>query len=184
MIVAAKTDFYFSVAPMLSGRKSNTSQQIVLDSIKQNDPEKANFLKKQIDEANEVITQLRSSKSNMAKSAKAAAEEKRKEIGMIHIKEETNEKCIKCGKPMITRFSKFGKFYACSGYPACKTTKPFLYIVKNRKCPKCTGDIVVKFTKTRKKFYGCSNYPTCDFSSWALNKIPVPAATDEKKSSA
>ena len=80
MIVAAKTDFYFSVAPMLSGRKSNTSQQIVLDSIKQNDPEKANFLKKQIDEANEVITQLRSSKSNMAKSAKAAAEEKVRRI--------------------------------------------------------------------------------------------------------
>lgn len=108
-------------------------------------------------------------------------EEKRKEVGMIQIKEETSEKCIKCGKPMIIRFSKFGKFYACSGYPECKTTKPFLFVVKNRKCPKCTGDIVVKFTKTRKKFYGCSNYPTCDFSAWALNKIPEPVIPDEKK---
>ena len=111
-------------------------------------------------------------------------ETKKKEVGMIQIKEETNEKCTKCGKPMIIRFSKFGKFYACSGYPECKTTKPFLFLVKNRKCPKCNGDIVVKFTKSRKKFYGCSNYPTCDFSAWALNKIPVVAIPDEKKPSA
>jgi DNA topoisomerase-1 len=108
----------------------------------------------------------------------------KKEVGMIQIKEETSEICPKCGKPMIIRFSKFGKFYACSGYPTCKTTKPFLFIVKNRKCPKCTGDIVVKFTKTRKKFYGCSHYPTCDFSAWALNKIPESATPDEKKPSA
>ncbi len=109
-------------------------------------------------------------------------EAKKKEVGLIQIKEETNEVCPKCGKPMIIRFSKFGKFYACSGYPDCKTTKPFLFVVKNRKCPKCAGDIVVKFTKTRKKFYGCSNYPTCDFSAWALQKIP--STLDEKKASA
>ncbi len=111
-------------------------------------------------------------------------EEQKKKVGMIAIKEETSEKCVKCGKPMIIRFSKFGKFYACSGYPSCKTTKPFLFAVKNRKCPKCAGDIVVKFTKTRKKFYGCSNYPKCDFSAWALNKIPETVASDEKKTSA
>ncbi len=111
-------------------------------------------------------------------------ETKKKEVGMIQIKEETNEVCPKCGKPMIIRFSKFGKFYACSGYPECKTTKPFLFVVKNRKCPKCSGDIVVKFTKSRKKFYGCSNYPKCDFSAWALNKIPTPIVPDEKKPSA
>lgn len=110
-------------------------------------------------------------------------EAKKKEIGGIAIKEETNEICPKCGKPMIIRFSKFGKFYACSGYPDCKTTKPFLFVVKNRKCPKCGGDIVVKFTKSRKKFYGCSNYPKCDFSAWALQKIPETPVTDEKKSS-
>ncbi|MFZ2026708.1 MAG: type I DNA topoisomerase, partial [Microgenomates group bacterium] len=107
---------------------------------------------------------------------------KKKEVGMIQIKEETAEKCPKCGKPLIIRFSKFGKFYACSGYPDCKFTKSFLFTVKNRKCPKCAGDIVVKFTKTRKKFYGCANYPTCDFSAWALQKIPQ--TQDEKKPSA
>lgn len=107
---------------------------------------------------------------------------KKKEVGMIQIKEETAEKCPKCGKSLIIRFSKFGKFYACSGYPDCKFTKSFLFTVKNRKCPKCAGDIVVKFTKTRKKFYGCANYPTCDFSAWALQKIPQ--TQDEKKPSA
>jgi len=109
-------------------------------------------------------------------------EVKKKEIGMIQIKEETTEKCPKCTKPLIIRFSKFGKFYACSGYPDCKFTKSFLFVVKNRKCPKCAGDVVVKFTKTRKKFYGCANYPTCDFSTWALQNIPVKE--DEKKPSA
>lgn len=109
-------------------------------------------------------------------------EVKKKEVGMIQIKEETAEKCPKCGKSLIIRFSKFGKFYACSGYPDCKFTKSFLFTVKNRKCPKCAGDIVVKFTKTRKKFYGCANYPTCDFSAWALQKIPQ--TQDEKKPSA
>ena len=111
-------------------------------------------------------------------------EKKKKEVGMIQIKEETTEVCPKCGKPMTIRFSKFGKFYACSGYPTCKTTKSFLFLVKNRKCPKCGGDIVVKFTKTRKKFYGCSNYPKCDFSAWALQKIPFTETPDEKKPSA
>ncbi len=108
-------------------------------------------------------------------------EAKKKEIGMIQIKEETSEKCPKCGKPLIIRFSKYGKFYACSGYPDCKFTKPFLFAIKNRKCPKCGGDIVVKFTKTKKKFYGCSNYPKCDFSSWALNKIPVTEVPNDQK---
>lgn len=111
-------------------------------------------------------------------------EKKKKEVGVIQIKEETSEVCPKCGKFMIIRFSKFGKFYACSGYPKCKTTKSFLFVVKNRKCPKCSDDIVVKFTKTRKKFYGCSQYPTCDFSAWALNQIPISPIMDEKKSPA
>ncbi len=119
---------------------------------------------------------------NFYKPFSVELENKKKDIGMIQIKEETSEKCPKCTKPLIIRFSKYGKFYACSGYPSCKFTKPFLFAIKNRKCPKCEGDIVVKFTKTKKKFYGCSHYPKCDFSSWALNKIPM---TDgEKKQSA
>jgi hypothetical protein len=80
VIATAKTDCCFSINPMPTGRKSNTPQQIIFAFIKQNDPEKVGFLKKQIDDANGVITQLRSSKSNMAKLAKAAAEEKVRRI--------------------------------------------------------------------------------------------------------
>lgn len=90
---------------------------------------------------------------------------------MVPIKEETTEVCPKCGKPLIIRYSRFGKFYACSGYPACRFTKQFLKKVAGKKCPKCAGDVVVKYTKTRKRFYGCSNYPKCDFSSWTIKDV-------------
>ncbi len=89
----------------------------------------------------------------------------------INVQELTEEKCPRCGKFLLIRYSKFGKFLACSGYPDCKFTKPFIEKT-NKKCPKCGGDIVVKYTKKKKKFFGCSNYPNCDFSSWYLNTIP------------
>lgn len=90
---------------------------------------------------------------------------------VVTINEDTNEKCPKCEKPLIIRFSKFGKFYACSGYPGCKFTKSFLHVVSGKKCPKCQGDVVVKYSKNRKRFYGCSNYPKCDFSSWTIKDV-------------
>jgi len=90
---------------------------------------------------------------------------------VLTIKEETLEPCPKCGKQIIARFSKFGKFYACSGYPNCRFTKPFLKIVKNAFCPKCKGNIVIKYSKSKKRFYGCSNYPNCTFSSWTVKDI-------------
>lgn len=90
---------------------------------------------------------------------------------LLPIKEDTTEACPKCAKPLIVRFSRFGKFYACSGYPACRFTKPFLKIIKGKKCPKCGGDVVIKYTKTKKHFYGCSNYPKCTFASWTIKDI-------------
>src|SRR3989339_28079 len=89
----------------------------------------------------------------------------------VEIKEETTEACPNCGKPLIIRYSRFGKFYACSGYPACKTTKSFLKKVAGKTCPKCKGDIVVKYSKNKKRFYGCSNYPKCNYSSWTVKGI-------------
>lgn len=89
----------------------------------------------------------------------------------IEVKEEDAEPCPKCGKPLQIRFSRFGKFYACSGYPDCKFTKPFLYVVKDRKCPKCGGNVVVRYSKAKRKFYGCSNYPKCDYVEFGWNKL-------------
>ena len=81
--------------------------------------------------------------------------------------EETGELCPVCGKPLVYRHGKYGKFIACSGYPECK------YIPKVEKsatvickCPKCDGDIIVKKTKKGKEFYGCSNFPKCKYASW------------------
>ncbi|MFP4527532.1 MAG: type I DNA topoisomerase [Candidatus Kapaibacterium sp.] len=71
-------------------------------------------------------------------------------------------KCDECGKPMLLRESRYGKFYGCQDYPKCKGTKPFTIPVK---CPKCgEGEIVERYSKkSRKKFYGCSNFPKCDY---------------------
>ena len=90
----------------------------------------------------------------------------------IDVKEESTEPCPECksGK-LIPRFSKFGKFIACSNYPKCKYTKSQSTVVKNYKCPKCASDVVVKYIKSKKRFFGCASYPKCDFSSWTLKDI-------------
>src|SRR5216684_4295887 len=75
----------------------------------------------------------------------------------------TDEKCEKCGSPMVIKTGRFGKFLACSAYPACKTTKPIPLGVK---CPKDGGDLTQKRSKKGRTFYACSNYPKCDFALW------------------
>ncbi|MHB1679278.1 MAG: type I DNA topoisomerase [bacterium] len=78
--------------------------------------------------------------------------------------------CDKCGKPMVLKSGRFGKFLACSGYPECKNTKP-IPLKSNIPCPnECGGYLVIKKTKKGRKFYGCSNYPKCDYITWTLPK--------------
>lgn len=84
--------------------------------------------------------------------------------------EKTSEKCPNCGSNLVIRTGRFGKFLACSTFPACKFTKPFAEKT-NLKCPKDEGDVVVKKTRKGRRFYGCSNYPACDFASWTLPKM-------------
>jgi len=89
------------------------------------------------------------------------------EIEKIDIKdEESDEICEKCGKKMVIKVGKYGKFLACPGYPECKNVKPILEKI-GVKCPLCEdGEIVKKRTKKGRIFYGCSNYPNCEFNSW------------------
>ncbi len=94
----------------------------------------------------------------------------REEEGFINIEEKTDEKCPKCGKNLVIRFSRFGKFLACSGYPECKFVKEFKEYVEGYKCPKCGGRLVVRRSKKGKRFYGCENYPKCDYAVWKLSK--------------
>jgi DNA topoisomerase I len=77
----------------------------------------------------------------------------------------TDQKCEKCGSPMVVKSGRFGKFIACSAYPECKTTKPLALGVK---CPQpgCGGDLVQKRTRKGRSFYACSRYPQCEFALW------------------
>lgn len=90
-----------------------------------------------------------------------------KDLEKIDIRDqETDEVCEKCGRKMVIKMGRFGKFLACPGWPECKNTKPLLEKI-GVKCPKChKGDIVVKRSKKGRKFFGCSRYPDCDFVSW------------------
>ncbi|MBR5473237.1 MAG: topoisomerase DNA-binding C4 zinc finger domain-containing protein, partial [Clostridia bacterium] len=78
---------------------------------------------------------------------------------------ETDIVCEKCGRKMVEKTGRFGKFLACPGYPECKNTKPMPEDEVKQPCPKCGGKLLKKVSKKGKKFYGCSNYPTCDFAS-------------------
>jgi DNA topoisomerase-1 len=79
----------------------------------------------------------------------------------------SDEKCDKCGSKMLIKNGRFGKFLACSEFPKCKNTKPFLDKI-GISCPEegCSGEIIRKKTKKGRTFYGCSNYPKCSFVTW------------------
>lgn len=80
--------------------------------------------------------------------------------------DQTDYICENCGKPMVYKYGRYGRFIACSGYPECKTVKKVIEKL-DVNCPKCGGDIIVRKTKRGKPFYGCSNYPNCTFASWS-----------------
>lgn len=84
----------------------------------------------------------------------------------IKLKEdETDIKCDKCGRNMVIKSGRFGKFLACPGYPECKNTKP-LVVETKATCPVCGGKVIEKKTKKGYAFYGCGNYPECNFMTW------------------
>ena len=84
--------------------------------------------------------------------------------------EPSDEVCDVCGRPMVIKLGRFGKFLACSGFPECRNTRTLLNKI-GVECPQCGGDLIERKTRTGRVFFGCSNYPTCSFSSW---QRPVP----------
>jgi DNA topoisomerase-1 len=87
-------------------------------------------------------------------------------IEKVEIKdEEAGKDCPKCGKPMLIKHGRFGKFMACSGFPDCRHTES-LNEEAGVQCPLCGGDIIILRSKKGRKFFGCRNYPQCDFRSW------------------
>lgn len=102
--------------------------------------------------------------SDFDKTLKKAKEEM--EGVKLQLKEDqTDIICDKCGRQMVVKVGRYGKFIACPGYPECKNVLKFVEKT-GVKCPKCNGDVIVKHTKKKRVFYGCSNYPECDFVSW------------------
>lgn len=79
--------------------------------------------------------------------------------------EESDEVCELCGRKMVIKNGRFGKFLACPGYPECKNTKPLIEDT-GAKCPKCGGRIVKRLSKNRNKYYVCEHAPSCSFISW------------------
>lgn len=79
--------------------------------------------------------------------------------------EETDIECELCGRKMVIKNGRFGKFLACPGYPECKNAKPILHET-GATCPKCGGNVIQKKSRKGRVFFGCSNYPNCDFVTW------------------
>jgi DNA topoisomerase-1 len=89
------------------------------------------------------------------------------EIGKIQIEDEVSDViCEHCGRNLVFKQGKFGKFLACPGFPECRNIKPIL-VLTGIKCPKCDeGELVQRRSKRGKKFFGCSRYPECNFVTW------------------
>ncbi|GAB6875791.1 type I DNA topoisomerase [Thermaerobacter litoralis] len=79
--------------------------------------------------------------------------------------EETDEICEKCGRRMVIKHGRYGRFLACPGFPECRNTKPLVEKTGAR-CPRCGGEMVQRRSRKGRVFYGCSNYPECDFTTW------------------
>ncbi len=112
---------------------------------------------------------------NVYPDLKASVEHAEEELEKVQLVDEvSDEVCEKCGRQMVIKYGKFGKFLACPGFPECSNTKPYLEKI-HVPCPKCGKEIVIRKTRKGRVFYGCENYPECDFTSWQRPvKKPCP----------
>lgn len=95
-----------------------------------------------------------------------------KELEHVKLEEEVSDvKCDKCGRNMVVKMSRYGKFLACPGYPECKNVKPFVVTI-DEPCPVCGAKVQVRKTKRGKNYYICENNPaSCNYISWNKPKI-------------
>ncbi len=103
---------------------------------------------------------------NFYKPFSTVLEKAEKAIEKIEIKDEVSDEiCEKCGRNMVIKLGKYGKFLACPGFPECRNAKPILKDT-GVKCPKCGGRIVERRSQKGKKYFSCENAPKCDFILW------------------
>lgn len=146
----ATTKLLKSKFPKFVNTKFTAQMETSLDEISEGNLEYVGIIREFYDELEATL-----------KKAKAEMEGVK-----IQLEEDkTDIPCDKCGKMMVIKTGRFGKFLACPGYPDCKNTKP-LISETGAKCPKCGGNVIQRKSKRGYVFYGCSNYPECDFSTW------------------
>ncbi|MGN1270206.1 MAG: type I DNA topoisomerase [Clostridia bacterium] len=113
---------------------------------------------------------------------KEVVEKVEKELEHVELVEEVSDvPCEKCGRMMVIKYGRYGKFLACPGFPECKNAKPIIETV-DVPCPVCGGKVQVKKTKRGKKFYLCENNPgSCEYISWNAPKKGEVWTTEAKK---
>ena len=95
----------------------------------------------------------------------AKAKEDMKDVKITLAEDVTDIPCDKCGRMMVIKTGRYGRFLACPGYPDCKNAKP-LVSETGATCPKCGSKVIEKRSKKGYVFYGCESWPQCDFSTW------------------
>lgn len=136
--------------PKFVNTKFTSSMETSLDEVAEGQADYIQLLREFYDDLEETL-----------KKAKVDMEGKKIELE----EDKTDIPCEKCGKMMVIKTGRYGRFLACPGYPECKNTKPLIEET-GATCPKCGGNVIKRKSKRGFVFYGCSNYPDCDFSTW------------------
>jgi len=171
-------DFYYPFMDEIAKGKTSIASQKLAEKIGETCPNCGGELLKRQGRFGEFIACSNYPKCKYSRNADASAEGVSEEKAAPEV---LDEKCPQCGKNLIKRKGRYGKFIACEGYPKCKYSRKIEGAVKEKKpllstgvkCPSCgTGEIVERFSR-RGKFYGCTNYPKCGFVS---NYAPIARA--------
>ncbi len=150
--------------------------EIVITLLKEYFPEIVDFeftanFEEKLDDIEEGILPWKSVIRDFYGPFAASLEEADRLMGKVQIEDKVSEEiCENCGRNMVIKMGRYGKFLACPGFPECRNTKP-LFEEIGTNCPNCGNPLVVRRSKKGRKFYGCSTYPECDFVSWDL---PAP----------
>ena len=104
-----------------------------------------------------------------------------KELEHVKLEDEvTDIPCEKCGRMMVIKYGRYGKFLACPGYPECKNAKPWVETI-DVPCPNCGGKVQIRKTKKKRTYYICENNPeSCNYISWNKPKLGEKWNPEEK----
>ena len=124
-------------------------------------------MEEEFDEIAEGKLQWKKVMQEFYKPFEVVVEKVEKELEHVKLEYEVSDvPCDKCGRMMVIKYGKYGKFLACPGYPECKNAKPLVETI-DVPCPKCGGKVQIRKTKKKKNYYICENNPgKCDYISW------------------